>query len=436
MGKLKIGFSELKITPPIGTTLLGPMKPSTGVNDDLFVRVVVLISDISFVLVTLDLIGLKTEVNGFIRKRIGEKLGIPETNIMVNSSHTHSAPCSIPWGPFWRECMESRWFNELPDKIVTCAEKAFSTQVEAVLKYSRENVSIGFNRRMPTEKGIVMQDNPDGVSIPWTDVLSFYAPGSNDLLGVLFSYAAHPVIVHGSSSLISADYPGFAIQDIKKRTGAFAVFVQGCGGNINADKLSGGFRKADETGSVLGNSVIRGMYDGKTTDPSLKCLAVKFKLPYNLPPPTGECAKMLAEYKALSQSQGNTDIGISVLSSALEELLEISKSKQPSFLDFEVQILKISDSLCIIGLSHEVFAEYRLWIEEKSPFRNNVVLGYTNGCESYIPLDKHFEEGGYEAGRFPNIASYLYYYPRLSLQPEFETMIKKNIAEIFTELRK
>jgi hypothetical protein len=56
-----------------------------------------------------------------------------------------------------------------------------------------------------------MAPNPHGVVLPWVDVLSFEDPEGRPV-AVLFNHAAHPVIVHAASTLITADYPGFAVR--------------------------------------------------------------------------------------------------------------------------------------------------------------------------------------------------------------------------------
>ena len=51
-------------------------------------------------------------------------------------------------------------------------------------------------------------------------------------MAVLFSYAAHPVSVHSTSTEFTADYPGYAARYIQSRyPGSIAVFLQGCGAN-------------------------------------------------------------------------------------------------------------------------------------------------------------------------------------------------------------
>ncbi len=105
-----------------------------------------------------------------------------------------------------------------------------------------------------------MAPNPRGTVLPWVDVLAIEQTDGK-LVAVLFCHAAHPVIVHAASTLISADYPGFAVKTLQKLHGREAVylFAQGCGGNINAFPLQGGIDAAIAAGRDLGQAVSRAL---------------------------------------------------------------------------------------------------------------------------------------------------------------------------------
>ena len=52
-------------------------------------------------------------------------------------------------------------------------------------------------------------------------------------IAVLFRYSAHPVTVGSRSQVASADYPGPAREVLERNLGGLALFLQGCGGNVN-----------------------------------------------------------------------------------------------------------------------------------------------------------------------------------------------------------
>ena len=61
---------------------------------------------------------------------------------------------------------------------------------------------------------ITMAPNPEGSVVPWVDVLGAY-DANGEIIAVLFSHAAHPVIVHWSSEEMGADYPGYAVEHLR-----------------------------------------------------------------------------------------------------------------------------------------------------------------------------------------------------------------------------
>ena len=184
-----------------------------------------------------------------MRRRIDERTGIK--HILLNFSQTHSAPgtVDIPEEPH-----EKEWIELVERSILDAVEEAYANRISASLYAGQAPVQIGFNRRLADEFGVtVMAVNEAAAVVPWANVLQVRADGGNTL-AVLFEHAAHPVIVHNSSSLTGADFPGFAVQRIEETLGdgVVAMFAQGCCGNINGYPLRSGWEKAEEAGRKLG----------------------------------------------------------------------------------------------------------------------------------------------------------------------------------------
>ena len=172
MADILVGVSEVKITPPVGTPLLGPVLPSTGVHDDLFARALVLSDGRQRVaIICLDLIGMDFTFADELRAEVQRQTGITVT--LLNCSHTHSAPFTIPWsvlGWSWFQEEGQEWRRELIAKIGSVVYEAATHLCRAVLRVGRTSVQVGLNRRMPTEHGVVMQPNPQGVVVPWSEL--------------------------------------------------------------------------------------------------------------------------------------------------------------------------------------------------------------------------------------------------------------------------
>lgn len=104
-----------------------------------------------------------------------------------------------------------------------------------------------------------------------------------------------------------------------------------------------------------------------------------------------------------------------------------NKASHPG-LPFQAQALALGKSLAIIAFPDEVFVDYALYIKEHSPFEQTIVLGYTNGSESYIPSAEAFYLGGYETG----YAQQAYGQPFLT--PACDKIIKTESMKLLNEL--
>jgi hypothetical protein len=427
-GTFLAGAAETIVTPPAeGTFLVGPMKPSTGVHDDLWARALVL-SDgrTRAALITMDWLGFDFAYQDLLVAAIAEATGIPAPHILINCSHTHNSPLTAPWGP-WEKAKDKPFHEALPGKLAEIAREAAAALRPARLRYAREPVQIGFNRRTPTPDKVTMAPNPAGAVLPWTDVLAAEGAGGTPL-AVLFTYAAHPVIVHAASTLISADYPGFAVQTMREARGAAGgifLFAQGCGGNVNAFPLKGGLEAARAAGRDLGQAVLRALEaPGDPLRPgSLRVAAQDLVLPLQAPPPAREVRRKLA---------AETDAG---RRAHLEKLLALAESGAQPSMRFPIRALALGKDLAILALPHEPFAEYALFAEKASPLRHTMVLGYTGGLECYVGTAKDYrlgERGGYETS--PRGAAAMYE-ALLPLAPEAEGLIRRGIAAALRALK-
>lgn len=425
---LLAGVAEGVITPPaVGTFLIGPMALSTGVHDDLWARVLVLDDGATRVaLVTMDYLGLDFAFNDVLVKAVSDAGGIPPRQIMLNCSHTHNAPLTIPWGP-WEKAKDKEFHKTLPVILAEITRRACDALQPATIRYRRTSAQVGFNRRLPTENGVVMDDYRDGVVLPWVDVLQVErSPNENTPIAVLVSHAAHPVIIHGASTLISADYPGFAMAALRELQGAGGVymFAQGCGSNINGYPLRGGFDAAQAAGRQLAEAVHAALTttDGELLHEPIRVYSHDQAVSLAPPPPVEDCDRWLG---------GETD---PVRIEAIRDLRSMARDGRPRTRQMRIRGVAFGDSFCLLGLSHEVFAEYARFVEANSPFPNHIVLGYTNGVECYVGTEADYrlgEQGGYETSP---TGSALLYAGGLPFAPRAEGEIREGILHVLKTL--
>ena len=84
----------------------------------------------------------------------------------------------------------------------------------------------------------------------------------------------------------------------------------------------------------------------------------------------------------------------------LRDLLAKIDARDERPLRFEAHCLRIGETWSVIAATHELVAEYQLRLDREAPTMHRMMLVYTNGCESYVPLDRDLALGGYEGGTF------------------------------------
>lgn len=240
------------------------------VNDPLYAKALVLRQGpTTVVLLTLDVVAIG-EIgrigNDFLpslRSQLEKDLGVPPANVVVNASHCHGVPCKDV------EALAVRAVKEAWQAMVP---------VKAGAGEGRED-RISENRRLLMKDGTEI-DMRRAYSMPPDQEVASVGPIDPEIgllrldrmdgtpLAVVYHFACHP-IMNPPSKGNSADYPGYASKVIEEAlgNGAVAIFLQGCGGDINPVRYKETSRPADAgpLGNLLGLSAMRGLREIATT---------------------------------------------------------------------------------------------------------------------------------------------------------------------------
>ncbi|MCY3994013.1 MAG: hypothetical protein OXF50_22510 [Caldilineaceae bacterium] len=394
------------------------VKDRPVVYDDLFARALVLGADGDrLVIVATDMGTFSVEYADDLLQRIERTTDIPSGNIIITSTQTHNAP-----GVDGRE-MTPEAGEWLSDCIAGLVKRANDDLRPCVLNAGRAPVQIGYNRRLMQDGEIVMAPNPDGAIVPWVDVLEA-KDADGRRIAVLFSHAAHPVIVHWLSEEIGPDFPGYAVRhlrDLLAREGepeGVFMFAQACCGDINGHPLRGGFGACDAAGLSLAFAVKQALAGARPVAPdAFKARSLDLSLPLEEPPTAAECTAALAE---------DPD------STRFRELLAVAESGERQFHPLSMRALAVGDALCFLTFTAEMFAEYQLYADAVSPFGQTFVFSHTNGITGYVATAEDYElgpAGGYESWGYPTRNR-----PWLPPQPQAERLIHEGITRLLDEL--
>ncbi len=433
--KAKAAAARVDITPPIGLWMTGfgaREVPSSGIHDPLYAKALVIESQGNRgVLVCLDIIQPSPDIIAQVRFGVEQTTGIPAESLFINSTHTHSGPAACRFNGMG--VYDGAYCEQLSKKIVTAVRLACSDLSPATLQFGTAPVTIGANRRLLRQKGgASMKPNPEGSYDPTVYVLRVEFENRGPAL--LMSHAAHPVVLGSDNLEISADFCGFACSDVEAELGegSIAMFMQGCCGNINADRGDGSYQQAATLGRKLAAAALETRVEpvaGEGLSASLETI----QLPLMSPPSLEECDQELAELN--SKQVVANESGNSWKIRNAEAMLNWAHRMKACALNghfertqpMQIHGIRIGD-LAFLGTEAETFVDYSLSIQKRSPIPNTVVAGYTDGCIGYLPSASAYPEGGYE------VDSAIRYYGLLMMKPESEELVVQKSVDLLNRL--
>jgi neutral ceramidase len=392
---LRAGVARIDITPQGSIWLSGygnRNHPSTGVISPLAAKALA-IEDTKgrrVVIVTTDLIGLPRSINDVVAARLQKEHGIERSEIVFNSSHTHTGPLVKANLPTMFElsgedaARVNAYAQELTEKLYTVATASLANLEPAQVAYATGDAPFAINRRLPSDKGIRLADNPQGPvdhSVPVIRVIG----GNGKLKAILFAYACHNTTLTGEFYDISADYAGFAQSAIEAaHPGVVALFMMLCGGDQNPSPRST-LPLAKQHGSELAEAVEKVLAGG------LEPLRGPIRSAYE-----NTELKFALHTRETFEAELSSKTPAAVRRAKLmlkgyDEGHPIRRTLYP------VQAIRFAAGPVLLALGGEVVVDYDLRAKREYPTTKLIVAGYSNDVMCYIPSKRVLHEGGYEA---------------------------------------
>jgi neutral ceramidase len=409
--ELKGGCGKVNITPPLGIPLIGSYgKPSDDILDELYAKALVLDDGTNtLVIVSCDLLYTPLEeIAGPARKIITEKTGIPEQNILICATHTHSGPEVFTKSKFRTPgdtpppAIDRSYLDTLVKKIAGSALIAYKDMRQVKIGAAKGQApEIVYNRRPKNKDGLVKMAftvppevratrkvvvEPDG-DVRTTFVLPDdktewkFGPVDpevcvlkvesmdGEILASLVNFGCHPVSIYPFlSTAVSADYPAFVTSVVERAEGGLCLFTLGLAGD--AVPYDRGVAQCRQIGRAVGGEALRRLQFMTTTDEiTLSGLKKETVFPAKRP---------------VAEKAADND-----------KILEPVTS--------EIQVLRIGD-IYILGLPGEVLVEVGLQIKKRAGLENLFIVTLSNDAIGYVCHSAAYDEGGYEPAGATNLA--------------------------------
>ncbi len=203
---------------------MGVPKPASEKRGELTARAIVIRkADVSVAIVSLDLLGFPSVLGDRVRAKVNR---IPAANILIGSTHTHSAPeCyAFPDGKGGHTgdlkymdfvCDQTALaINEAIDRLQPAWIKIATGEAQGKIAYNYYAPDL-YDRRM----NVIQARSPQGKTI-----------------ATLVNYAVHPEVLGNAIGICSPDLVGPLDEQLEAQTGGMGLFMNSAqGGMVTAD---------------------------------------------------------------------------------------------------------------------------------------------------------------------------------------------------------
>jgi len=333
------------------------------------------------VMVSADVCGFNQDFITKVKQEIYKKHQILPSAILINASHTHFAPSTQDWTTWGaHQLPDSAYLNNvLKPALISVINSAIKNRKPSLLSFGRGKTAIGKNRSL--EGAAATYDND-------VDVLQIERKNDHRKTA-LFLTGCHPVFKNEGTAgfTLSANYPAFTRNLLKEQAVVNdAMFLQGCGGDINPVSLD--YKKTGTDLAADVKSVLKAPMQQLNGKISFHLDSINFAIN------KWSDERILDFRKTNDNGRGNVEDEKNVRWADL--MLKRSKTNtMPASMPVYIQIINIGNWK-LIGLSREVVTDYSIGIKKLWPEKLVSVAGYSNDVSSYLPTSKHIQAGTYE----------------------------------------
>lgn len=404
---LRAGFARRDITPALGMpTSLGVTCVATEIWDPLYASVLVLnAGETQAALIGADVCAFLQQADTEICQAVAHALQISPDHVVLNASHSHSAPYLATayadlLQPYGLRVVDPDYVQHVKGKIVAAAQEARAQAVPVQLLTGQGIVErVASNRRLRLPDGTMISRYgrppqewralPEGLIDPTVNVLAL-ADEQGQTIGFVANYACHPTAAGGDlHGWVSADFVGYGLRAVETALGgAPGLFLQGAAGNIGTGKWVNDTPHGDA--QAMGQRLTAGILAAfRVLEPvrsgPLRIIRRHVTLTLQPFPPVAELERRLQNAAAANDTSQVVAAG---------DALVVAR-RWHTFQQAPISGLAIGD-MALACLPAELFLEFGLHIKHQSPFRHTLVAAYNDNSLQYIPTQQAFDEGAYE----------------------------------------
>lgn len=379
------------------------------VHHSLYARAVVIQSDRTIILISLEMTSLPGEEVEAIKTMIQEETGVEKDAVWVCVTHTFSAPHMLPDFQLNQEQLEekAKYRKSIHMAASRAVEKAFQSMTEVTPLFGRKYCGINVNRDIELPEGWWIGNSGRGLVDHSVSILAFVRPDYTPAV-LLFHYPIQSSVLDGSclsqgGKAVSPDIAGLASEYLEteyKGSGTETFFLVGAAGDqvpvqkaveetfengirVRTDKKEEGFKLCEQQGMILGKTVrerfenmrrfperYRIIDSGKTDDIQYgrRCFQVPARVMEN------NIRNLHPVHQYVYVADGLKEV--------------------------QIEVLTIG-SLAVVGVQPELNCITASAIRASSPYDHTIISTMVNGAAKYMADHESYDRFTYEAMNSP-----------------------------------
>lgn len=369
---LKVSSIQSDITPQ-GKYFPCPIhrgKLAEEIKDHCYATSIILqIKDKKLIWVTLDLGGLNKEFSDHLKSLLSEQYQIPQENINLGFTHTHSAP---PIHQMMASMKADESYKDyVKEKVLDCVSRAFEHGLKECKAYVSTYTIDGY------------YSNRIGKEFPSDQNFSLlqFKDTQGKVLAAAYAYACHSTVVGPSNRYVTADLAGAISRGLQEKLGVYPLCMLGAAGDMSNRLYRQGHDYA-ELLRVQAGIMAQLNIKVKETELSLDELVVeKYRYHDVFHVSHEDRQKQIKEIQHKIDTAPNEDLK-RVFTSAL--LFATNASDQTDFdFDCEGTIIRMND-IMIVTMPAELFNQFGTELKNAMPCLCPIFWGYSNYSVGYL----------------------------------------------------
>ena len=343
-------------------------------------------------IVACDVIMMNRDLLDTAADQILKRTGISTSNVLINCTHTHSAPTTCTVHGYVRDEAFSRQVQRaIVDAVVQADERCQKSRPTQMYFRLGQETTVGQNSRLRLPDGTIRWTGKTELTAPATGPFDPDLPvigfrrDDGTLAALLFGHSTHTI---GSlaPNVRSPAFYGMAAQAIERQLGVVTLFLEGASGSTHNLVL-----KPVEAEQVIRAAVLE---TWKTAAPLPVNRVGAIKREVTVTVRRFDEAKEEAAVSSYCRKH--------IPGARAEETIQVFRDMRRKLAGHQgeqrktwVQAMCIGD-VAIVGVPAEYFTVLGVDIKRRSPFKHTIIAELANDWIGYVGDRPAYELGGYQ----------------------------------------